>query len=73
MLFYDWLMQQTERTDRVGDLARAAVNNPLFPRRVQFPESVIAWLQTHEGSSSLLIAAARDAAREFRATPASSS
>lgn len=30
-LFYDWLMEQTERSDEVGDLARDAASDPEFP------------------------------------------
>jgi uncharacterized protein YozE (UPF0346 family) len=34
-LFYSWLRAQREREDRVSDLARFAIHDPLFPRQVR--------------------------------------
>ncbi len=46
MTFYAWLARQVERTDDVGDFARYAVKDRLFPRDAR---KLVLFLMRYEG------------------------
>jgi uncharacterized protein YozE (UPF0346 family) len=52
--FYQWLLPQIDRPDRVGDLARDAVNNKQFPRDSIYYEEIKCYLVSLSASAAAI-------------------
>lgn len=70
--FHRWLERQTNRADRVGDLAKDIMRDEQFPSHVATREAVISYIESVAPWSGP-IEAAEDAWREFCMQPAKSS
>jgi uncharacterized protein YozE (UPF0346 family) len=65
-IFFDWLSEQRERHDPVGDFARDAWQDAQFPRCVSSREDLITYME-NRGAREDAREAAREAWDEFGA------
>lgn len=65
-MFYDWLMRQRARGDRVGELARWAIADPAFPRETSAHDDLVEYMRGR-GAREDAVEAAREAWEEFGA------
>ncbi|MGD9733107.1 MAG: YozE family protein [Desulfamplus sp.] len=52
--FYQWLLPQVERPDRVGDIARDAVGDENFPRESNQYEEIKSYLEPYDGNHRVI-------------------
>lgn len=68
MTFAAWLLAQQHRTDWIGDLARAARNDPQFPRQAA-PLAIYDRVRAHLGDDAQMLHALHAALNEWHGEP----